>query len=421
MKINLKNDEKFIRKCIKLSENSLKNGDAPFGSIVVQNGKIISESINNSKNKISDHAEIIALHKASQKLKVKDLSSCTLYSNCEPCPMCSFMLREYKIGRVVFALPSPFVGGYSKWGILQDTEMSQFELFFNKPPKVTVGILEDEAKQVFDEASMWGFGGQARKELKLREMVNSIFSYPKNKKEILKLMSVLDISKEKIIQAYVNYDMYVFSYNNTVYNDLSLRFSLYLHYILKKSWHQEKQDIILDYIKEIKPNSIVDMGFGAPTKYFKEYVLKNKKKLVLVDLYKPAFTFAEALLNIWDSSWKDLISFKKLDMNTHKLPGDFDCYIFQDSIEHIKDAKKYLTKIVKSANLSSNFILSVPIGPKIPSHTISWGTSKEALTWLRSCGLKVQKSKKVFINPKADLFTDNPKEFYNLIVLCIKK
>ena len=90
-------DKKFIQKCIEISEESKKRGDAPFGSLIVKNGIIISESINNAQSRVSDHAEIIALHKAHQNLGTQNLSECTLYTNCEPCPMCSFMIREYKI------------------------------------------------------------------------------------------------------------------------------------------------------------------------------------------------------------------------------------------------------------------------------------------------------------------------------------
>ena len=115
-----KEDEKFIRKCIELSNEAVKNGDAPFGAIVVQEGKIIAEASNESRAKTSDHAEIIVMHKAKKFLKGNDLLSCTLYSNCEPCPMCSFMAREYKLEKIVFAMPSPFMGGYSRWNILED-------------------------------------------------------------------------------------------------------------------------------------------------------------------------------------------------------------------------------------------------------------------------------------------------------------
>ena len=142
-------DAKFIRKCIKLSEQSLENRGAPFGALIVKDGKIIADSINNAQKRVSDHAEILALDKAHKKLGTSNLVDCVLYSNCEPCPMCSFMIREYKIKKVVFALPSLYMGGYSKWKILQDEELSKFEDFFGKPPEVISGLLESEAKKVF--------------------------------------------------------------------------------------------------------------------------------------------------------------------------------------------------------------------------------------------------------------------------------
>jgi tRNA(adenine34) deaminase len=155
-------DLKFIQQCIDLSEKSLKKGDAPFGALVVKNGKIIAKATNNAKRRIYDHAEVVALDKAHKTLKTSNLSACTLYSNCEPCPMCSFMAREYKVSRVVFALPSPFMGGYTKWNILGDKEISQFPPYFHHPPQVISGILEAQAKKVFDKTPLWMFGSQAR-------------------------------------------------------------------------------------------------------------------------------------------------------------------------------------------------------------------------------------------------------------------
>ncbi|MGC9350769.1 MAG: nucleoside deaminase, partial [Sulfurovum sp.] len=113
--------EKFIRRCIELAQEALDNGDNPFGSVVVKENKIIAEARNNAlHDDITDHAEILAMRKARKALGTPDLSGCTLYSNCEPCPMCSFMMREQKIEEVVFALRTPHMGGYSRWDILQD-------------------------------------------------------------------------------------------------------------------------------------------------------------------------------------------------------------------------------------------------------------------------------------------------------------
>jgi len=113
--------ERFIKRCIELAQEALNDGDNPFGSVIVKDGKIIAEARNSAMHDdITDHAEIIAMRKARKVLGSSDLSDCTLYSNCEPCPMCSFMIREQKLKEVVFALRTPHMGGYTRWDILQD-------------------------------------------------------------------------------------------------------------------------------------------------------------------------------------------------------------------------------------------------------------------------------------------------------------
>ena len=52
----------------------------------------------------------------------EQLRHCTLYTNIEPCAMCSYCIRESWVGRVVYALGSPVMGGLSKWNILRDQE-----------------------------------------------------------------------------------------------------------------------------------------------------------------------------------------------------------------------------------------------------------------------------------------------------------
>ena len=157
-----KYDEKFMRRCIELSQESVNLGDAAFGSLIAIDDILIAEGLNNYKTKISEHAEIVALNKAHKELGTSDLSACTLYTSCEPCPMCSFMIREFKIKRVVFALPSLYVGGYSKWPILQDTEISELKPIFSNPPEVLAGFMEAEAKIVMEKTSLWMFGNDAK-------------------------------------------------------------------------------------------------------------------------------------------------------------------------------------------------------------------------------------------------------------------
>lgn len=73
---------------------------------------------------VTRHAELIALSEAQKTLGTKNLSACTLYTIVEPCAMCSFAIRETRIGRVVFSIKSPMMGGLSKWNVLRGTEAS---------------------------------------------------------------------------------------------------------------------------------------------------------------------------------------------------------------------------------------------------------------------------------------------------------
>ncbi len=145
------NDEKFIKRCIELARESVDNGRNPFGCVITKGGEVVIETNNGSMEEITHHAEILAMQEAVKKLNTQDLSECTLYSNFEPCPMCAFMIREHKVGRVVFALTSPLMGGYTKWNILGDKDLSQFSPIFSDEPEVVIGVCKDEALKAFNE------------------------------------------------------------------------------------------------------------------------------------------------------------------------------------------------------------------------------------------------------------------------------
>lgn len=66
--------------------------------------KIIAAATNRvvQKNDPTAHAEIIAIREAASLLKTHDLSGCTIYSSCEPCPMCLGAIYWAGIKRVVY-------------------------------------------------------------------------------------------------------------------------------------------------------------------------------------------------------------------------------------------------------------------------------------------------------------------------------
>ena len=64
--------------------------------------------------------------------------------------MCSFPIRETRIGRVVYAISSPMMGGFSKWNVLSDSELSNvMPEAFGDIPEVSTGLLYREAAAVW--------------------------------------------------------------------------------------------------------------------------------------------------------------------------------------------------------------------------------------------------------------------------------
>ena len=95
---------KFMKRAIELSIESINTGGGPFGSVVVKDGKIISEGMNRVtvNNDPTAHGEIVAIRNACKILKTFNLSDCSLYSSCEPCPMCMSAIYWSRIGKVYY-------------------------------------------------------------------------------------------------------------------------------------------------------------------------------------------------------------------------------------------------------------------------------------------------------------------------------
>mgnify|MGYP002787903581 CR=1 FL=1 len=122
----MKFDEKMMSRCFELGKIPQENGDAAVGSVVVKNGEIIAEGIESVKlrHDPTAHAEIEAIRSACQNLNTLDLSECVLYTNVEPCWMCSYAIRQTKINRIVFAVRNEKIGGYSsRFQVLTDENL----------------------------------------------------------------------------------------------------------------------------------------------------------------------------------------------------------------------------------------------------------------------------------------------------------
>lgn len=89
-----------------------------------------------------------------------------------------------------------------------------------------------------------------------------------------------------------------------VYESIANRFVLHIHNLINGSWHIERQKVTGDLISMANPRHMIDVGFGVPSKYIYDLVIReNKFNVTLVDKYDSAFAFARHLLDHWDAEW----------------------------------------------------------------------------------------------------------------------
>ena len=96
----------FMARAIQLSIDSVHSGrGGPFGAVVVREGKIVAEGVNQvtSTNDPTAHAEVLAIRQACANLGIFQLTDCELYTSCEPCPMCLGAIYWARLSRVYFA------------------------------------------------------------------------------------------------------------------------------------------------------------------------------------------------------------------------------------------------------------------------------------------------------------------------------
>lgn len=88
------------------SLKAYKKKEVPVGAVIVKNGKIIARGYNQKerKNQVTKHAELIAIEKASRKLKNWRLEDCELYTTLEPCPMCLGAIVQSRIKTTYYVI-----------------------------------------------------------------------------------------------------------------------------------------------------------------------------------------------------------------------------------------------------------------------------------------------------------------------------
>lgn len=133
-----------MERALMQAKNAFRHGEVPVGAVVVKDGKVISRGYNRreSDRDPTAHAELIAMRRAAKKLNSWRLTGCTLYVTLEPCPMCSGVIINSRIDRVVFGAYDAKAGCCTTLYHLCSDER------FNHRAEILGGVNEDECGEI---------------------------------------------------------------------------------------------------------------------------------------------------------------------------------------------------------------------------------------------------------------------------------
>ena len=144
-------DADFLRAAMRAAREGIAAGQSPFGSVIARAGQVVAAAHNTvwRDTDPTAHAEVNNIRAAARALNTIDLAGCTLYSTCEPCPMCLSAIHWAKIARVVFgaAIEDAAAAGFSELRV----PARELARLGGSPLVVEGGLLAEECRALFAE------------------------------------------------------------------------------------------------------------------------------------------------------------------------------------------------------------------------------------------------------------------------------
>ena len=140
-------EEKFMKIAINEAQKAYNKMEVPVGAVIVKDGKVIAKAYNQKeyRNDTTNHAEILAIKKASKKLNSWRLLDCEMYVTLEPCSMCAGALIQSRIKKVYIGAMDYKTGACgSVLNLLNDFE-------FNHKVEIEEGVLKDECEKMLKD------------------------------------------------------------------------------------------------------------------------------------------------------------------------------------------------------------------------------------------------------------------------------
>lgn len=255
-----------------------------------------------------------------------------------------------------------------------------------------------------------------------RRALNEFLREAEHQEFMQHIQTKLALSAAEVEVAYMRYASQSMLIGNDIYNDVGTHVAMWIEYQAKRGLHARRQDAVLQQIWKHRPERIADIGFGAPTRYLREYVLRTPgTQAHLFDKYDASILVGQAVLSRWCESYGDRVKFARHDMDVDTPVTNFDCYLLLDAIEHSRSPASYLERTVTAAHREALFLLHMPIGKLIPSHYIAWDSECLATQWLLRAGLDVLETEMISPNAAVDHFARGHAALENLFVVAKRK
>lgn len=98
-------DAAWLARAVELATANVADGGGPFGAVIIRGGTVLAEGQNRvtRDNDPTAHAEVVAIRRACASVGDFSLAGATLYTSCEPCPLCLSAALWARVDRVVYA------------------------------------------------------------------------------------------------------------------------------------------------------------------------------------------------------------------------------------------------------------------------------------------------------------------------------
>lgn len=120
--------------------------EVPVGAVILRDGQVIASAHNEqfARDDALAHAEMLAIHRAAERLGRAGLGDCTLYVTLEPCPMCAGAIMLAGLKRCVFAAFD------SQYGCCGSVYALPMDPVFHRRTLCEGGMLAEEATALLE-------------------------------------------------------------------------------------------------------------------------------------------------------------------------------------------------------------------------------------------------------------------------------